>query len=176
MREYEFSARSESAAEDMNRILRNAPFDTDDVQAIDVRVVVDDDFIQDLGIWMAENDEEQPIEKGPVTEKAYEQPNSTGRTGTENPYCGTKREGAVMPDTKRAEILRAVDGEWLTTGEIREAVDIENKKLISSTLSTFFRKHGYVERRGEPPREYTLSDSGRKALKKGRRVLQEADS
>ena len=81
-----------------------------------------------------------------------------------------------MPDTKRAQVLHAVDGKWRTASQVFDAVDFDNKKLVSSALSTFFRKHGYVKRRGEKPREYSLTVDGKDALKKGERVQQEADS
>lgn len=177
-RSYTLRAEAPNAVDDLRQMLDDLPVDMDEVNVIEVHVEADDSRLGGvqqtldevtLSAEMAEGD----VEYGPVPESERSRRPGTGSKKGGGMYHGRTYQDAVMPDTQRAKILRAVSGRWATSLEIAELVDIEQNK-VSAYLSADFNDYGYVKRRGDtPPYEYALDQDGRSALDHGEKMYKE---
>ena len=167
---YTFVAESENAAEEMNQILKDVPFNFSDVRMIEVRIELDDEAVVE-GQTQIEDFED--VEYGPVADFDREQRPFQTRPGPNDWYEGPIIEGGVMPGTQRAAILNVLDGRWLTTNDVADELNTENLNAISAHLSALFLDNGYVKRRGEQPYQYTLDRDGKEALRLGKMRYEE---
>jgi len=169
-REYTIGARGDGAVDVVREQLAALPVDMDDVTGISITIEADGPDMP--GVQQTLDEVTMPatkeVEYGPVPESEREERPGTGGRGG-GMYRGRQHEGAVMPDTKHASVLRAVDGAWRTSREVADELGMAPNKA-SAYLSQSFKDRGLVKRRGEPPYEYALDMDGMSALELGERM------
>lgn len=161
----------------LRRMLDAADIDDDSIESIVIEVIHDDRVVEVDDI----NEQYPEAEYGPT--EPEREGHKKGGGGTydgilpSNLFMGE----AIRPDSKRGRVLEYLfdKDNWFERSEVAEALDM-TKSEVSDSFSRLFNDEGYVKRRkientGKKgiQREYTTTESGRNAIREGRRIAQE---